>query len=137
MNRTRTQGFTLIEVLVVIAIISILATILLPSFNASRKKPYDVATLQCGKAIVAAQVTYTAEHSNMSAASVAQLNNGDVNEQCAGVEVSTTVPGITGAGNGQLFGGGPNYGLYIWNTKGTAIYSFERDNPNNHFLRIN
>ena len=38
MNRNRTKGFTLIEVLVVIAIISVLATILLPSFNAARKK---------------------------------------------------------------------------------------------------
>jgi type IV pilus assembly protein PilA len=137
MNRKRTQGFTLIEVLVVIAIISVLITILLPSFNAARKKPYDVATLQCGKAIVTAQVTYIAEHNNASASSVAQLNNSDVNEQCQNVQVSTVVPGITGAGNGNLFGGGPNYGFYVWNTQGTSIYSFEKDNPANHFLKIN
>ena len=46
MNRNRTRGFTLIEVLVVIAIISVLATILIPSFNGARKKPYDYSTRQ-------------------------------------------------------------------------------------------
>ena len=137
MNRKKTHGFTLIEVLVVIAIISVLATILIPSFNAARKKPYDVATLQCGKAIVTAQVTYLAEHNNASAASVAQLNNSDVNEQCSNVQLSTLNTGLTTAGNGLLFGGGPNYGFYIWNTQGTSVYSFEKDNPANHFTKIN
>ena len=137
MHRKRTQGFTLIEVLVVIAIISVLITILLPSFNAARKKPYDVAALQCGKAIVAAQVTYTAEHNNASAASLAQLNNTDVNEQCTNVQISTTVTSQTGAGNGLMFGGANNYGLYLWSTNGTSIYSFEKDNPANHFAKIN
>ena len=140
MNRKRTQGFTLIEVLVVIAIISVLVTILLPSFNAARKKPYDVATLQCGKAVVTAQVTYIAEHNNQAASSIAQLNNTDVNEQClnAGVQVSTGGPAaITDPGNLNINVAGSNYAFVLWHQNGTGEYVFNRDYLPDHFRKIN
>jgi type IV pilus assembly protein PilA len=132
LNRHRTQGFTLIEVLVVIAIISVLITILLPSFNAARKKPYDVATLQCGKAIVNAQVSYIAEHNNTAASTTAQLNNADVTEQCgaAGVQVARASdgPGQPDPGNNLINVGGSNYAFRIWHQSGTSIYTYDRDN---------
>jgi type IV pilus assembly protein PilA len=141
MNRKRTQGFTLIEVLVVIAIISVLITILLPSFNAARKKPYDVAALQCGKAIVTAQVTYIAEHNETPASSIAQLNNSDVNEQCvnAGVQVSTGGPAatISDPGNSNINIGGSNYAFLLWHPNGTSIYVYNRDVPYQHFAKVN
>ena len=140
MNRNRTQGFTLIEVLVVIAIISVLITILLPSFNGARKKPYDVASLQCGKAIVTAEVTYTAEHNNQAASSLSQLNNSDVNEQClsAGVQVSNTGPGtINDPGNLNINVGGNNFAFIIWHQNGTSEYIFNRDYLPDHFRKIN
>ena len=140
MNRKRTQGFTLIEVLVVIAIISVLVTILLPSFNAARKKPYDVATLQCGKAIAIAQVTYNSEHNNQAASNVAQLNNADVNEQCqsAGVQIANSYPAnVTTNGNSTINVGGSNYAYYLWHQSGTAVYVYNRDDPNGHFVKVN
>ena len=131
MNRNRTKGFTLIEVLVVIAIISVLVTILLPSFNAARKKPYDTSALQCGKAIVTAQVTFTAEHNNTAAGSIAQLNNSDVNEQCvnAGVQVSSASlnPAQGNPGTTAIDVGGSNYAFKVWHPNGTGIYFYNKD----------
>ena len=140
MNRNRTQGFTLIEVLVVIAIISVLVTILLPSFNAARKKPYDTAALQCGKALVTAQVTYIAEHSETAASSVAQLNNSDVNEQCggSGVQVNQAyVPlDLSSGGNGVINTDRSNYAFEVWSQNGTSIYRYNRD-ANDKFSKVN
>jgi type IV pilus assembly protein PilA len=139
MNR-KTQGFTLIEVLVVIAIISVLITILLPSFNAARKKPYDVAALQCGKAIVTAQVTYIAEHNNQAANSTAQLNDSDVTEQCgtAGVQVSSGGAGSIGeGGNFNINVDRSNYAFVIWHQNGTSEYVYNRDYQPDHFRKIN
>jgi type IV pilus assembly protein PilA len=138
MNR-KTQGFTLIEVLVVIAIISVLITILLPSFNAARKKPYDVAALQCGKAIVNAQVTYISEHNNQAAGSVAQLNNSDVNEQCgSGVQVNQAyVPlDLSSVGNNVINTDVSNYAFDVWSQNGTNIYNYNRD-ANVKFAKVN
>ena len=140
MNRNRTRGFTLIEVLVVIAIISVLATILIPSFNGARKKPYDTSALQCGKAIVTAQVSYTAEHNNTAANSITQLNNSDVNEQCvsAGVQISTATPAtVSVAGNANINVGGANFAFAVWHPNGTGIYYYNKDDPTARFTRTN
>ena len=127
-NRTtkhRTQGFTLIEVLVVIAIISVLITILLPSFNAARKKPYDVATQQCIKAIVTASVSYVSEHNNTFATSIAQLNNADVTEQCQNIQIhhfdsAGLGPSTTGD---KLLNANANAPLFLaWSLNGNNLY---------------
>ena len=125
----RTQGFTLIELLIVIAIIAILAAIMIPSFSAARKRPYDVAALQCGKAIVSAQVTYIAEHAETAANSLAQLNNTDVNEQCQSVQVSEDFTAATQGtvGNSKIGTAGSNYALKVWSQGGTGIYGYNRD----------
>ena len=135
MNRKRTQGFTLIEVLVVIAIISVLATILIPSFNAARKKPYDVATLQCIKAISTAEVTYRSEHSDVPAASVGQLNNTDVSEQCQNIQVhhfdSTGIsPTATGDGRMDYEGTDRSLMFLAWSASGSNLYEVRMSIPN-------
>ncbi|GGR10037.1 prepilin-type N-terminal cleavage/methylation domain-containing protein [Deinococcus ruber] len=132
MTRThlrRTQGFTLIELLVVIAIIGILAAILIPSFSASRKKPYDVAALQCGKAIVNAQVTYTGEHNGVAANTVSHLNNSDVNEQCQNIQVASIddQPTQTSGGSNKIVSSGSSdgyYGFKVWSNNGASIYGY-------------
>ena len=125
-HRNRTNGFTLIEVLVVIAIISVLITILLPSFNAARKKPYDVASQQCIKAIVTAEVSFRAEHNNTPAGSVSQLNNTDVNEQCQNIQVhhfdsTGLTPGATGDRNIN-YDANRNPLFLAWSSNGNNLY---------------
>ena len=127
MNRThtRTQGFTLIELLVVMAIIAVLAGILIPSYAAAQKRPYDVATLQCIKAIKTAQITYAAEHSGNPANSVAQLNDSDVNEQCRNIQVHHfDATGLTPGGTGdRLFSNSNGDALFLaWSGSGSNIY---------------
>ena len=138
MNHNRTKGFTLIELLIVIAIIAILAAIMIPSFSAARKRPYDVAALQCGKAIVSAQVTYTAEHANLPASSLTQLNNADVNEQCQNVQVIQDGPAIVQGtpGTNTISVGGTNYAFRVWSTLGTGIYAYNQDG-NTRFVKQN
>ena len=50
--RTNTRGFTLIELMIVVAIIAILAAIALPAYNAYRIKAADNACLGEAKALV-------------------------------------------------------------------------------------
>lgn len=128
MNHRKTQGFTLIELLVVIAIIGILASLLLPSFAGARKKPYDVAALQCGKAIVTAQITYMSEHNDTPSNSTGQLNNADVIEQCQNVQIKNIAPGSVGeSGDYSIAVAGGNYAFLVWSQKGTNTYYYNKD----------
>ena len=93
--RHRQQGFTLIELLVIIAIIGILAALFLPSYQRSQKRPYDAAALQCGRAIVTAEVTRKIE-SGSYANTVGALGE-DVKEACQdqGVRIVRDVTPVT------------------------------------------
>lgn len=118
------QGFTLIEVLVVIAILGILMGVLLPNFTGARKKPHDLAAMQCGRAIITAQLQKRLEERKYYAGNISGLG-ADVVENCQDVEVRAAAgaaPSASDSGTGMVDGSATSYGFWVWSKRGSGRY---------------
>ena len=122
MTKRRLAGFTLIEILIVISIIGILIALSIFNLSTYRKRPNDVAALQCGKAIVTAQVSYRSEHSAY-AATVNDLGQ-DATNACAGIEVDPRTPTSNAtSGTGTITSNADDYAFQVWSTRGLNVFA--------------
>src|SRR5210317_646635 len=71
--RGNSKGFTLIELMIVIAIIGILAAIAIPNFIAYRDKAFCSRAEADGQNVLAALASYFSEPNNTTMPTVAQL----------------------------------------------------------------
>jgi len=101
--RGNTKGFTLIELMIVIAIIGILAAIAIPNFIAYRNKSYCSAAESDANGIAGAIADYFSIASHTSTPTVAELNNNQ----------SYTLTGGTIKNTATITGLDPNMGITI------------------------
>ena len=119
---TRTNGFTIIEILIVISILGILMTLTIFNLGTYRKRPNDVAALQCGKAIVTAQVSYRSEHPAY-ATNINDLGI-DVTRPCTDIEVDARTPTSNATtGSNTITASDRDYAFQVWSTKGLNVFA--------------
>lgn len=96
--RKNDKGFTLIELMIVIAIIGILAAIAIPQFSAYRTRSYNSAAQADGRNLATAQEayyvdesTYTGTEGNLSGASYGYMQSANVTFAVEGNSTSYTI----------------------------------------------
>lgn len=95
MGKKEQSGFSLIELLIVVAIILIIAAIAIPNFMASRMAANESGAVQETRAITTAQVVYSTQYQIGYAAQLSFLGDGvTINSTSAGLIDSVLAGGL-------------------------------------------
>jgi len=108
------RGFTLIELMIVIAIIGILAAIAIPQFSAYRTRSYNSAAQSDVRNIATAMEAYYVDHSSYNAAlgdltgaNFGYMQSGTVSAGVSGNQRNYTISAFHGSGNKTYYLSGP------------------------------
>jgi len=123
--RSRAQGFTLVELLVAIVLLTLVGGLLISNYLGSQRTAYDGASANCLQVIGTQQALYKAAN-NTYATHIDQLGS-DVMEACTqkGVYVTgivATAPNASTVGNGAISLYGSSYIYYTWHPKGSMAF---------------
>ena len=106
MNKKDEKGFTLIELMIVIAIIGILAAIAIPQFSAYRMKAYNSSAQSDVRNIATAQEayfvdysTYTSTVGTLSGSTYGYMQGDDVTAATDGDSTNYTITAAHSSGN--------------------------------------
>ena len=105
--RGNTKGFTLIELMIVIAIIGILAAIAIPNFISYRNKSFCSAAESDANGIAGAVADYFSIATHTDTPVIGDLNNGEGYT-------------LTGDNSATITGADPNLGITITVTDGSG-----------------
>ena len=96
MRRTHQRGFSLLELMIVLAIILVISVIAVPSYLRARQSAYEASAVGFAHSVQADQVAYRATHGNY-ATSFSQLPGQEAaaaRETAAGVGGTSTSNGV-------------------------------------------
>ena len=92
-QKSRTSGFTLIEMLVVIAIVAILAAILFPVFSQAREKARRASCISNHRQIGIALAMYRSDYDEVNSRYRFCDTSGGVDALCANLKTATAYTG--------------------------------------------